>query len=341
MTAFEITALVAALVLSTVFLVTVVAAVWWFDRYDREPLHMVGGVFLWGALAAPVFSVAGCSVVGIGFQIGQWALAGWVGPFMEELAKAVGIILVVVLSREFDNPTDGVVYGTAAGLGFAVTENLCYTVAGAGGPAIRETLLVVLTRTALAAGIHAVSSAAFGGCLGFAYLSKDRWRRIGWTLLGLAGAVMIHAGWNAMLLTISPTGDADRARWFAAVPALYAIYLLSLVIFLKSEQRILTRELTEEVELGLVPPWVADVIPYYRRRIRGDWWPSHRERTVLARLLTRLAFRKHAVRRLPVEEAEIAGLEVVQLRQRVRAMLGEVERGDRDGESSFSFECQS
>ena len=47
-----------------------------------------------------------------------------------------------------------------------------------------------------------------------------------------------------------------------------------------------------------------------------------RERTVLARLLTRLAFRKHAVARLPRHEAELAGLEVVRLRQRVRRMLG-------------------
>ena len=79
--------------------------------------------------------------------------------------------------------------------------------------------------------------------------------------------------------------------------------------------------MAEEVELDVVPAWVLEVIPYYRRRIRSEWWPSRQERTVLARLLTRLAFRKHAVKRLPVAESQIAGLEIVRLRQRIRAML--------------------
>lgn len=327
MSALEIAALLAALSLSTLLLVAVVAAVWWFDRYDREPLHLVAGVFLWGALAAPVFSVAGCSAVGFGLDLGHLALAGWIGPLVEELAKAVGILLVVFLSREFDNPTDGVVYGTACGLGFAVTENLCYTVSGLGSSAIEASLIVVLVRTALAAGIHAVSSATLGGCIGFAYLSRDRLSRIAWVIAGLVGATLIHAGWNLMLLRLQSAGESvPLTRWFVLVPALYAFYLLALWVFLRSEQRILARELTEEVELDVVPEWVVSVIPYYRRRIRADWWPSRSERTVLARLLTRLAFRKHAVRRLPEGESEIAGLEVVQLRQRIRAMLGEDDR---------------
>jgi RsiW-degrading membrane proteinase PrsW (M82 family) len=318
----EVVALLAALGLSTLLLVAVVAAVWWFDRYDREPLHLVAGVFVWGALAAPVFSVVGCSAVGFGLDLGHLALAGWIGPLVEELAKATGILLVVLLSREFDNPTDGLVYGTACGLGFAVTENLCYTVSVVGDSAIDTTLAVVLVRTALAAGIHALSSATFGGCIGFATLSRDRMSRIAWAIAGLAGATVIHAGWNLMLLRLQPAGETVLlTRWFVVVPALYALYLLALVVFLRSEQQILARELAEEVSLEMVPEWVVLVIPYYRRRIRSDWWPSRRERTVLARLLTRLAFRKHAVRRLPEGESELAGLEVVQLRQRIRRML--------------------
>jgi protease PrsW len=318
----DIIALLGALLVSTVLLVTVVASVWWFDRYDREPWHLVVGVFLWGALAAPVFSVFGCSVLAAGFDLGPTSMVVWIGPLIEETAKACGVILVVVLSREFDNPTDGLVYGTAAGLGFAATENLVYTLAGAGESAIGGPLTLVAVRTLLAAGIHAVSSATFGGFLGFAYLSRRRGERLVWLMIGLFGAVGIHAGWNLMLLRMESSSEAiPMARWLIAVPALYALYFLALVVFLRSEQQILAVELAEEVELDVVPEWVLEVIPYYRRRIRSDWWPSRRERTVLARLLTRLAFRKHAVRRLPDEEAQLAGLEVVRLRQQIRAML--------------------
>ena len=322
MTLIDIIALVGALLASTILLVTVVAAVWWFDRYDREPLHLVVGVFCWGALAAPVLSVVGSSALAAGLGFDSTVMAVWIGPLVEEFAKAFGVILVVLLSREFDNPTDGLVYGTAAGLGFAATENLVYTLAGAGHSALGGTLLLVLIRTALAAGIHAVSSATFGGFLGFAYLSRKRGERVIWLTIGLIGAVAIHAGWNFMLVQMESSGGAvPVARWFVTVPILYALYFLGLVGFLQSEQRILAVELAEEVELDVVPAWVAEVIPYYRRRVRSDWWPSRRERTVLARLLTRLAFRKHAVRLLPEEESQLAGLEVVRLRQQIRAKL--------------------
>lgn len=322
MTLVDIMALLGALLVSTVLLVTVVAAVWWFDRYDREPLHLVVGVFLWGALAAPVFAVFASSALAAGLGFDTTSMVIWVGPFIEEATKALGVILVVLVSKEFDNPTDGLVYGTAAGLGFAATENLVYTLAGVGESAIGGTILLVVVRTALAAGIHALSSATFGGFLGFAYLSRRRGERVVWLSVGLIGAVAVHAGWNFMLLQMEITsGTVPVARWFVAVPVLYALYFLALVGFLRSEQRILGIELAEEVELDVVPSWVLEVIPHYRRRIRSDWWPSRRERTVLARLLTRLAFRKHAVRRLPDEESQLAGLEVVRLRQQIRAML--------------------
>ena len=322
MTLIDVIALVGALLVSTLLLVAVVAAVWWFDRYDREPLHLVVGVFLWGALAAPVIAVFGSSALAAGSGSDPTVMAVWIGPLVEEVAKAFGVILVVLLSKEFDNPTDGLVYGTAAGLGFAATENLVYTLAGVGESAIGGTLLLVFIRTALAAGIHALSSATFGGFLGFAYLSRNRGERLTWLIVGLVGAVVIHAGWNFMLLQMeSSDGAVPVARWFVVVPTLYAFYFLGFVGFLRSEQRILGVELAEEVELDVVPAWVVEVIPYYRRRIRSDWWPSRSERTVLARLLTRLAFRKHAVRRLPDEESQLAGLEVVRLRQQIRAKL--------------------
>jgi RsiW-degrading membrane proteinase PrsW (M82 family) len=321
-TLIDVIALVGALLVSTLLLVAVVAAVWWFDRYDREPLHLVVGVFLWGALAAPVIAVFGSSALAAGSGSDSIVMAVWIGPLVEEVAKAFGVILVVLLSKEFDNPTDGLVYGTAAGLGFAATENLVYTLAGVGESALGGTLLLVFIRTALAAGIHALSSATFGGFLGFAYLSRNRGERLTWLIVGLVGAVAIHAGWNFMLLQMeSSDGAVPVARWFVVVPALYAFYFLGFVGFLRSEQRILGVELAEEVEFNVVPAWVVEVIPYYRRRIRSDWWPSRSERTVLARLLTRLAFRKHAVRRLPDEESQLAGLEVVRLRQQIRAKL--------------------
>jgi RsiW-degrading membrane proteinase PrsW (M82 family) len=322
--------LLTALILSSFILLGVVAAVWWLDRYDREPLHLVAVEFLWGATVAPLISVmVFSSISGLGGDIGsqdnliRLGLSVF-GPLVEEIAKGIGVVLVVLLSSKFDNPTDGVVYGTAAGLGFAVTENVVYGL-GTGlnldGP--RAIVLLVGGRTLLSAGIHAICSATLGGFLGHALLSRRPIERVAWSVGGLACAVGIHTAWNVTLVSAGVfSSDGSLRLWLVAVPLLYGLYVAVLAAFLSSEHGIIKRQLTEEVDLAVAPPWVLEIIPYYRRRIRNDWWPSRRERTVIARLLTRVAFRKHALRHLPKDEATIASLEVVQLRRRVREILG-------------------
>jgi RsiW-degrading membrane proteinase PrsW (M82 family) len=322
--------LLTVLVVSVALLLVVVAAVWWIDRYDREPLHLVAFVFLWGASIAPLASVAavgalarifGGSFIGVGFDpIGSL----FFGPVIEEIAKAAGPLLIVLLTNKFDNPTDGVVYGTAVGLGFAVTENLYYAfgaISLRGG--IDGILILVGGRTLLVAGIHALSSATFGGFLGYAVLSAKKAVRLGWVSVGLVLAIALHAAWNMAVQYVGLLSPAGSFRgWLMFIPALYVVYAVILAAFLRTEHRILKVELAEEVELMLAPAWIVDVIPYYRRRVRSDWWPSRVERTVIARLLTRVAFRKHALRGLPRDEANVASLELVMLRQRVREILG-------------------
>jgi RsiW-degrading membrane proteinase PrsW (M82 family) len=322
--------LLTVLVVSVALLLVVVAAVWWIDRYDREPLHLVAFVFLWGASIAPLVSVAavgalarifGGSFIGVGFDpIGSL----FFGPVIEEIAKAAGPLLIVLLTNKFDNPTDGVVYGTAVGLGFAVTENLYYAF---GAISLRGEidgiLILVGGRTLLVAGIHALSSATFGGFLGYAVLSAKKAVRLGSVSVGLVLAIALHAAWNMAVQYVGLLSPAGSFRgWLMFIPALYVVYAVILAAFLRSEHRILKVELAEEVELMLAPAWIVDVIPYYRRRVRSDWWPSRVERTVIARLLTRVAFRKHALRGLPRDEANVASLELVMLRQRVREILG-------------------
>jgi RsiW-degrading membrane proteinase PrsW (M82 family) len=321
--------LLASLTVSASVLLIVVALVWWVDRYDREPLHLVAMVFLWGASAAPLAAVAATPVLdrlltGVDTTATAAMLSvGLVTPLVEEVAKAAGVVLVVVFSSKFDNPTDGVVYGTAAGLGFAVTENVIYGV-GIGGYLGGGVGLILLIggRTLLSAGVHAICSAIFGGFLGHATLSGRAAARTLWAAIGLLMAIALHGSWNLALTRFGPLGEGGTPRlWLSALPLLYLVYILALALFLHSEHRILRRELAEEVALATVPAWVAEVIPYYRRRVRGTWWPSRNERTVIARLLTRMAFRKHALRRLPPGEAAIASLEVVKLRQRLRQIL--------------------
>ena len=322
--------LLAALAVSSSLLVLVVFAVWWIDRFDREPIHLVALVFLWGASVAPAASVMSLAALENALRWdpassgpGGLAAVSLAGPFAEELFKAIGVLLVVFLTSKFDNPTDGLVYGTAVGLGFAVSENVVYGIGtGVAVDTVPMVLLTVVGRTLLSAGIHAVCSAVFGGFLGCAILSRRKLVRFGAVAFGFATAVAIHGLWNFTLTVVGPfAADGSPRSWLIALPALYLLYGATLAAFLLWEHHILKTQLAEEVSLELAPEWVLDIIPYYRRRVRSDWWPSRNERTVLSRLLTRIAFRKHAVRHLPPDEAAIASLEVVQLRQRLRMIL--------------------
>ncbi len=277
----------------------------------------MAAAFVWGAVAAPV----ACILVGpaLGRLSGGDPTSTMVlaAPVVEEIAKAVGVLLIAWRSGEFDNPTDGLVYGAAVGLGFAATENAAYCLAGAGGTT--GILPLVMRRIVASAGLHALASSVFGGVVGVAMLARGVGRRVGWVTLGLAVATTLHVGWNAVLVTAGEAGPA--LWWWLAVPGAVVVWLAILAMFLESERRIITDELRREVELGVLPAWVVEVIPSYRRRIRSDWWPERRERAVIARLLTRLAFRKHAVARLPEDRSRLAGIEVVWLRDRARRIL--------------------
>lgn len=331
MTAAAFLTALLSLAFSTSFLLLVLAAVWFFDRYDREPVALVAAVFLWAAVPVPILAILAEGITGqILTSIGSGPWVGlvqsvMVAPAVEEALKGLAVLGVILFSDQFDNPTDGVVYGTAAGLGFALSENALYALGALGGGPVHVGVLV-LVRTVTSAGVHAVSSAALGGLLGVAYLSR-RW--IVRTATGVAGflaAVALHTGWNLAAERWALYRDGGPlVAALAALPVVYLAYVLVLAGFLRWEHRLLLRELGREVELGVLPDWVVEVIPRYRRRVRADWWPSRSERTVIARLLTRLAFRKHAIAHLPEDEARLAGLEVVRLRERARRILGGAE----------------
>ncbi len=317
MTEINLVALVLSLGVAGVFLAAVVIVVWWIDRYDREPWTVVFSVFLWGMVIAPAL----VTLIGIVGDVGASVLATvGVRPLIEELAKGLGILMVILFSRHFDNPTDGLVYGTAVGLGFAMTENLFYGFSVVPVLARGDALSLVLGRTVFTAGVHALASSAVGAGLGFGRTSGGRVGSVSWALLGLGVAVALHGGWNLAVVNM-PTGGAAWVFPTMILGPLYLTFILAFALMLWAEHRILLKQLSQEVALGVVPPWVGRVIPYYRRRVKRDWWPSRQERIVISRLLTRLAFRKHALAARG-HSATIEGLEVVRLRATIQGILG-------------------
>jgi protease PrsW len=132
----------------------------------------------------------------------------------EETVKILVIVAISARRRPFADPMDTVVYGAAAGLGFAAYENLAYLVQHA---EIWRSL----------AALRSVLTVPFHGSLGIiagAYLAIGRsgtalgahrhhrdWARISSRILMLFVPVALHAGFDFPLLTLQRNADLDAS----------------------------------------------------------------------------------------------------------------------------------
>src|SRR6202047_3666485 len=151
----------------------------------------------------------------------------------EEAVKILVIVAVSARRRPFADPMDTVVYGAAAGLGFAAYENLAYLVRHAEmwpSLAARRSVLTVPFHGAL--GIIAGAYLAMGrsGTALGAHRQHRDWARISSWILMLAGPVALHAAFDFPLLTLQKNPDLDSSArlWLCAISGAIGIRLSAL-----------------------------------------------------------------------------------------------------------------
>jgi len=136
----------------------------------------------------------------------------------EEAVKILVIAAVSMRRRPFADPMDTVVYGAAAGLGFAAYENLAYLVQHADMWRALAALRSVLTvpfhgALGVIAGAY-LAIARSGTALGAHRFHRD-WARISSYVLMVAGPVALHAGFDFPLLMLQkdPGLDPNTRLW--------------------------------------------------------------------------------------------------------------------------------
>jgi protease PrsW len=146
----------------------------------------------------------------------QHAIFGVALP--EEAVKIMVIAAVSLRRRPFADPMDTVVYGAAAGLGFAAYENLAYLVQHADMWRALAALRSVLTvpfhgALGVIAGAY-LAIARSGTALGAHRFHRD-WARISSYSLMVAGPVALHAGFDFPLLMLQkdPGLDPNTRLW--------------------------------------------------------------------------------------------------------------------------------
>jgi RsiW-degrading membrane proteinase PrsW (M82 family) len=143
----------------------------------------------------------------------------------EETVKILVIAAVSTRRRAFADPMDPVVYGAAAGLGFAAYENLAYLEQHAEiwrSLAALRTVLTVPFHGALGiiAGAYMVLARS-GTALGAHRHNRDWARSSSWILM-LLGPVALHAAFDFPLLTLqkNPDLEASTRLWLGAASLL-------------------------------------------------------------------------------------------------------------------------
>lgn len=248
-------AIIAALLLSFVPAFFYSYLVYWLDRFEREPLKLVGGVFVWGA----VFATASALVAEAIFQAGleaattnasfaEIATGAFFAPVVEELLKAFAILLVVLALRsEFDSLLDGLVYAGIVALGFSATENAFYLIGSFVEKGWGFFFGVFFLRVVLTGWNHAAFTAFTGAGVALARLGRTPLIKLAAPLGGLVLAIVLHATYNAMLATSSGGGliFALCLSWFGW------LVVLALVLFAIARDRTRARRyLADEVARG-------------------------------------------------------------------------------------------
>ena len=132
----------------------------------------------------------------------------------EEVVKILVIFAVSARRRHFSDPMDTVVYGAAAGLGFAAYENLAYLVQHAEmwrALAALRSILTVPFHGALGIIAGAYLAIARSGTALGAHRHHRDWARISSWMLVLLAPLGLHAAFDFPLLTLQQNPDISSS----------------------------------------------------------------------------------------------------------------------------------
>lgn len=233
---------------------------YYLDRYEKEPLKLLAGMFFWGALiaAGAAFVINTLSSIGLlmitqSNLATQLATSALIAPLVEETLKGAAVLIVYVVFRpDFDSPLDGIVYGGIAALGFAASENVWYIHQFGFLPNGFQGLLeITLIRVFLVGWQHPFYTAFTG--LGFALARQSRDSRWRWffPVLGWAFAVTFHLIHNLFAVLAVNIGAGPFLNLIWDWSGYLGLFILILLL-IKREQGWMKTYLAPEVESGVI-----------------------------------------------------------------------------------------
>jgi RsiW-degrading membrane proteinase PrsW (M82 family) len=270
---------------------------WWLDRYEKEPWHLLLVTFVWGAVPALVLAVVAELAVGSAAQdiFGPGADSTIVAPIVEELLKALVLIgLFIFVRHEFNGVLDGIIYGALVGFGFAMSENVLYFMAYSD-----QLIGIWLLRSVVFGFNHAFFTSIVGIALGLVRYEQRRW--VGYIAVPIAFwlAILLHALHNSS----TQVGLLGLCLAWIVNSGGVLIVLATIVLSQRQELHWLNAELDEEVALNSITLAQFERVLNPPLRSRSEiqtlvtrGWSAYRRLRRFHQLLTELAFVKHQLR---------------------------------------------
>jgi RsiW-degrading membrane proteinase PrsW (M82 family) len=212
------------------------AAVLSLDRLEPEPKLSLAFAFAWGAGVAIVLGIALTFVgqelftrAGYGSAVVDNVGTVLLAPVIEEALKGSALLLLLRRRREIDGLTDGIVYASMAGLGFAAVENVGYYLLAFGEDGAGGAVQLFVMRGLIDPLGHPIYTSMIG--VGVAYaLTRRTPARIAAIPLGYLAAVFLHALWNGAATTGS-------LAWLGTAYLVIMAALIILIVVSVAERR--------------------------------------------------------------------------------------------------------
>ncbi|MDR7158773.1 RsiW-degrading membrane proteinase PrsW (M82 family) [Arthrobacter sp. BE255] len=285
---------------SLVPLSAVLLAVHVIDRWEPEPKRLLFFAFTWGAAVSIAVTLLVQPFFALTFQFSaeadfQTYMATVQAPIVEEFAKSLGLLLLLLMARRhFDGPVDGVVFAFTIAGGFAFTENILYfgrAIAESASPAT-DLAQIFLLRGVMSPFAHAIFTGTTGLVMGFA---ARRWHAgisVGAFVVGLLPAMFLHNRWNSM-------GQGFLADYILIQVPIFVLFIGVVILLRVAENRLTRQRLLEYAAAGWFTPAEVDLLATPGgRRTALRWAAGYSRRPQMKAFLkaaTNLAFTRQRI----------------------------------------------
>jgi len=216
------------------------------DRHEPEPKQLVAGVCVLGALiAAPLANFVLLQAVPPvalemhsidALALDRILYAVLIAGLAQEMCKYAVVRYTIYMSREFDEPMDGIVYMMACGTGFAVWINY-HRFSDQGHQ-------VDLSSAAAQAVVTTLAHASFAGALGFVmgrakFSQRSAPVRGLFVMVGLLGAAALNGSFSVVENWVVTSGMGQHPWRGVGYAALFASAMFLVIWFIS--QRALAR----------------------------------------------------------------------------------------------------